>query len=96
MKAFTVLEMLLVMCIIAVVFVLTLPNIQQKRDIINNKGCEALLEVVNAQILLYDLENGDSNVNIEDLIDKGYIKEQQGKCPNGKSITIVDMEAVSD
>ena len=39
----------------ALVFLLTLPNIQQKEKIIRKKGCEALIEVVNAQILLYEV-----------------------------------------
>ena len=53
---FTILEMMIVLSVIALIFLLTLPNIQQKEDIIRNKGCEALTEVVNSQILLYEIE----------------------------------------
>ncbi len=56
-KGFTILEMMIVLSIIALVFLLTLPNIQQKEKIIRSKGCEALIEVANAQILLYEVEN---------------------------------------
>ena len=52
-NAFTLLEMLVVMLIIAIVLILTLPNLQQKEKIIRNKGCSALIEVVNSAILLY-------------------------------------------
>ena len=38
---FTILEMMIVLSVIALIFLLTLPNIQQKEDIIRNKGCEA-------------------------------------------------------
>ena len=62
MKGFTVLEMILVLTIIMIVFMLTLPNIQQKRDIVNNKGCDILIEVVNSQILMYQLETGETDV----------------------------------
>ena len=37
-KGFTILEMMIVLSIIALVFLLTLPNIQQKEKIIRKKG----------------------------------------------------------
>lgn len=93
MKGFTVLEMILVLTIIMIVFMLTLPNIQQKRDIVNNKGCDVLVEVVNSQILMYQLETGETDVSMDDLIREGYLKESQRKCPNGNEIVIYDNEA---
>lgn len=93
MKAFTVLEMILVLTILMIVFLITLPNIQQKRTIVNNKGCDMLVEVVNSQILMYQLETNDANVSLDDLIDKGYLKPSQRTCPNGSRIVIVDGEA---
>ena len=96
MRAFTVLEMLLVLTIITIVFVLTLPNIQQKRKIINKKGCEALLEVVNSQILLYELEHGDTGVSVEELVKEGYLKKQQSQCPDATRITINDGQAYNE
>ena len=96
MKAFTVLEMLLVLTIITVVFILTLPNIQQKREIINKKGCEALVEVVNSQILLYELEHGDTSVSIDTLVNEGYLKEQQATCPDGTKISITNGQAANE
>ena len=46
-NGFTILEMMIVMLIVALLLLITLPNIQQKEKIIRNKGCEALLEIVN-------------------------------------------------
>ena len=96
MKGFTALEMILVLTIIMIVFLLTLPNIQQKRTIVNNKGCEVLVEVVNSQILMYQLETGDEHVTMDDLISKGYLKESQRSCPNGKRIVIDGGEAKAE
>lgn len=96
MKGFTVLEMILVLTIIMIVFLLTLPNIQQKRSIVNNKGCEVLKEVVNSQILMYQLETGDSSVTMDDLINEGYLKESQRTCPNGSEIYIENGQATND
>lgn len=92
-KGFTILEMIIVLSVISLIFLLTLPNIQQKRDIIDNKGCEALIEVVNSQILLYELETLETPDDISQLIDEGYLKESQSRCPNGKQIEIEDGEA---
>lgn len=92
-KAFTILEMLIVLAIIALLFLLTLPNIAQKQAIIEKKGCEALIEVVNSQIILYRIENGINPANIQTLINEGYLKTAQGKCPNGSLIGISEGEA---
>lgn len=92
-KGFTILEMMIVLSIIALIFLLTLPNIQQKEDIIRKKGCEALVEVVNAQILLYEIDHLVSPTNISQLIKGGYLKESQKRCPDGASIQIRDGQA---
>lgn len=95
-KGFTILEMMIVLSIIAVVFLLTLPNIQQKEQIIRDRGCEALVEVVNSQILLYEIENKVIPSSIDDLIQDGYLKESQATCPDGSSISISDGQAYAN
>lgn len=92
-NGFTLLEMLIVLLIIAVLIVLTLPNIQQKEKIIRNKGCSALVEVVNSAILLYEIENEQTPSSIQELIAEGYLKEGQDTCPNGNSIEIFNGQA---
>lgn len=92
-KGFTILEMIIVLTIIALIFLLTLPQIQQKKEVIDNKGCEALVEVVNSQILLYEVETLETPSSIDQLINKGYLKESQRRCPDGETITIQGGEA---
>lgn len=92
-KGFTVLEMVLVLSVISLVFLITLPNIQQKNEIIRKKGCEALTKVVDSQILLYEIEYLESPSSIHDLIADGYLEEGQDRCPNGDRIEIVDGQA---
>ncbi|MCI9292793.1 MAG: prepilin-type N-terminal cleavage/methylation domain-containing protein [Erysipelotrichaceae bacterium] len=92
-NGFTILEMIIVLSIIALIFLLTLPNIQQKQEIIHNKGCEALVEVVNAQVLLYEVEHLVPPTSISQLIAEGYLKEEQRRCPAGEMIEIVNGEA---
>ena len=92
-RGFTILEMMIVLSIIALVFLLTLPNIQQKEKIIRKKGCEALVEVANAQILLYEVDNLSPPNSMQDLISQGYLKETQTRCPSGDMIQIQNGEA---
>lgn len=92
-KGFTVLEMIIVLSVISMIFLITLPNIQQKQSIIEKKGCEALIEVVNSQILLYEVENLESPSSIDDLIQNNYLKETQRRCPDGKMIEVIDGQA---
>ncbi|WP_071442747.1 competence type IV pilus major pilin ComGC [Traorella massiliensis] len=92
-KGFTVLEMILVLSVISLIFLITLPNIQQKNKIIQTKGCEALTSVVDSQILLYEVENLVTPDSISDLIEGGYLKEGQNRCPNGSMIEIVNGQA---
>ncbi|MEE0830748.1 MAG: competence type IV pilus major pilin ComGC [Longicatena sp.] len=92
-NGFTILEMMIVLSVIALVLLLTLPNIQQKEDIIRTKGCDALVEVVNSQILLYEIEHLSPPTSINELISKGYLKEGQRRCPDGSTIGIYNGEA---
>ncbi len=92
-QGFTILEMMIVLSIVALLFLLTLPNIQQKQSIIEEKGCEALIEVVNAQILMYELATLETPSSISELISSGYLKQTQARCPDGSYIEIYDGEA---
>lgn len=94
-NGFTVLEMMIVMLIIAVMLLITLPNINQKQTIIRNQGCSALLEIVNSQIILYEVENKKSPASISELVAKGYLKESQTVCPDQSVVSIQNGQAVS-
>ena len=86
-------EIMLCLSIILVIMMLVIPNITKKNLVIKDKGCEAQIEVVNSQILLYEIEYGILPTSVQDLIDKGYLTQKQGVCPNGKHIYITDGQA---
>lgn len=92
-NGFTILEMLIVLLVVAVLLLVTLPNIQQKEKIIRTKGCQALLEIVNSQILLYEIDTDKTPQSVQDLITNGYLKEGQAACPNGSAVGIQDGQA---
>lgn len=87
-KAFTLIEMLVVLLIISMIFLITIPNINHKQAIIKDKACKALSEIVKAQSLLYELEHDEKPSSIDDLISEGYIKENQATCPDGSKLDV--------
>lgn len=93
-NGFTLLEMTVVMIIVAVLLFVTLPNIQQKEKIIRTKGCEALLEVINSQIMLYEIDHGMTPASIDQLVAEGYLRETQTACPDGSATGIENGQAV--
>lgn len=92
-KGFTMLEMLIVLSVISLIFTLTIPNIQQRLGTIREKGCESLVEVVNANIIQYELDTGEVPSSIDELVEAGYLTEKQTSCMDGTAIVIVDGQA---
>lgn len=92
-KGFTMLEMLIVLSVISLIFTLTIPNIQQRLGTIREKGCESLVEVVNANIIQYELDTGEVPSSIDELVEAGYLTEKQTKCMDGTEIVIEDGQA---
>ena len=92
-KGFTLIEMLIVLTIISVLLLITIPNITKHNSVINNKGCEALIKMVQAQVKAYEMEKG-SIPTLRELIEQKYIPSD--KCPNGNTIHISSSGEVSE
>lgn len=45
-KAFTLIEMLIVLMVISVLLLIVIPNITKHNGMINNKGCETFVNTV--------------------------------------------------
>lgn len=90
---FTLVEMLFVISIVMVLMLLVIPTVTKKTDGIKEKGCEALIDVINAQIQLFEINEGYLPSSVDDLVRGGYIEDRQSRCPNGKSIGISSGEA---
>lgn len=95
-KAFTLVEMMFVMTIIALLFILSVPNIQRVLNIVNEKGCEAQLKVVDAAILQYQLLYQEIPSSIDDLVNEDLLSQEQTTCQNQKIIDIQEGEAYVD
>lgn len=92
-KAFTLLEMVVVVMIIAVLFILTIPNVSKVINTVDNKACDALTKVIDSAIVQYKLEYGTMPNSTTDLLNAGFISDNQLNCSNGNVIYINDGHA---
>lgn len=77
-KAFTLVEMLVVLGIISLLLLLFVPNLSQQKDAIQEKGDAAVVKVVESQMELYELEH-DKKATVADLQSAGYIDKKQAE-----------------
>ena len=88
-RAFTLIEMLLVLLIISLLLIKQTSHIQ-------STGCDAQVKMVNSQIEAYALKHNRNPSNIDDLVSDGFIKEGQKTCKSGQTISIANGEAVAN
>ncbi|HEL2592796.1 TPA: prepilin-type N-terminal cleavage/methylation domain-containing protein [Streptococcus suis] len=77
-KAFTLVEMLVVLGIISLLLLIFVPNLSKQKDAIQKKGNAAVIKVVESQMELYELEH-DKEATVADLQAAGYITEKQAE-----------------
>ncbi|MFD2681233.1 competence type IV pilus major pilin ComGC [Bacillus seohaeanensis] len=85
-KAFTLIEMMIVLLVISVLLFITIPNVTKQSNNINSKGCEAFIHMVEGQIEAYKIDNNKAPQNMKTLVDEDYLKGTS--CPNGGEVTI--------
>ncbi|CDQ39673.1 competence type IV pilus major pilin ComGC [Virgibacillus salexigens] len=84
-RGFTLIEMLIVLMIISVLIILTVPNLSKRSQEVSNKGCDALLAVVQAQVDAYYTEHNSYPISLESMI-PAYINEEQTSCNNDEAL----------
>ncbi|KHD84845.1 prepilin-type N-terminal cleavage/methylation domain-containing protein [Bacillus ginsengihumi] len=92
-KGFTLVEMLIVLLVITVLLFLMIPNISQHSKSINNKGCEAFVDMVQGQVQAYEMDHQAYPTSVNQLKDAGYISKTS--CPNGDPVEISSSGVVS-
>ena len=95
---FTLIEMIFCISVILVILLLVVPNVTSKNNLVKNKSCDAQVEVVNSQIVLYEIDTGHLPTSMSQLTSGShpYLTEKQATCPNHKSIHISDGHAYHD
>lgn len=94
-KGFTLIEMLFVLMIISVLLILIIPSFSSKSEGIHEKGCNALVSIVQAQADVYQLDHSKVPASIDTLKENDYISNNQTSCPNGGNLTINNKGIVS-
>ena len=95
-KGFTLLEMVIVVMIIAVLFLLTIPNVSKVIDSVDDNACDALTRVVDSAIVQYKLTYGQYPSSTGDLVSAGLISSDQTVCSNGNNIYISGGQSFHD
>ena len=88
--AFTLIEMMIVLVIISILLLIAIPNLEQNRDIANDKGCKATVELIKAQKIAYEIENDHKLTDLEVLVSEEYVDTL--KCPKGDKVTLAQLE----
>lgn len=76
-EAFTLIEMVLVLFIVAALLLLIIPNMSQQATNAQNTTDNALIETVETQMELYALEKNGTRPSVETLVSGGYITAEQ-------------------
>lgn len=94
-EAFTLIEMLIVLLIVSILILLIVPHVSKKAANIHDKGCEALVELVQSQVVAYELDHHRLPSNLNILVNEQYIEREHLSCGNGKSIVMNSKGVVS-
>jgi len=87
-RAFTLIEMVIVLLVISVLLVVSLPNISSQSSSINGKGCQAFQQMVQAQVESYRMTNKVLPTSLDQLQTDGYLRADEKTCPDGRSLSI--------
>lgn len=88
-KGFTLVEMLVVLFIMAVLILVTIPNVSKHFQTIDDKGCEAYTKMVEGQVHTYKLNHSKYPNSLADLSTAGYLPVDGNKCPDGRLISLL-------
>lgn len=91
---FTLIEMMIVLLIISVLVLIAIPNVTKHSKSIDEKGCDALVKMVQGQAEAYKMEHHESPTTIQQLIDAQYLPDGT-KCPDGRELSITDGEVTT-
>lgn len=92
-KGFTLVEMLIVLAIISILILIAIPNVTKQSQTIDEKGCDAYMQMVQGQVEAYKLENKSYPNGFGELVTAGFLNEEP-MCPNGLAISLEDGRVV--
>lgn len=87
-KAFTLLEMAIVLFIISALLLIIIPNIGRHRESASDTGNEALQTVIDTQADLYELSENTRPDSLQTLHNGGYLTDDQLQKAQEANLTI--------
>ncbi|MDX8046000.1 competence type IV pilus major pilin ComGC [Gracilibacillus sp. S3-1-1] len=73
-KGFTLIEMLIVLAVISILLLLFIPNLANKSKNLNEQGCDALMQLVENQLISYELDEGQKPDTLDELEENDYVE----------------------
>lgn len=90
---FTLIEMMIVLLVISVLVLIAIPNVTKHSKSIDDKGCDAYVQMVQGQVVAYKMDY-HTDPSLGDLIDGEYLPEG-AMCPDGSTISIENGKVVA-
>ncbi|PSL42341.1 competence protein ComGC [Salsuginibacillus halophilus] len=87
-KGFTLIEMVIVLVIISVLLLVAVPSMVKNSSVAESKGCEATVDLVQAQTGAYHIEMGEQVTDLQDLVDEDFVDTLE--CPDGTPLNLVE------
>ncbi|KKB37276.1 competence type IV pilus major pilin ComGC [Bacillus thermotolerans] len=87
-RAFTLIEMMIVLLVISVLLFVAIPNIAKQSNNINDKGCEAFRHMVEGQVQAYRIDMDKYPASVAEMVETGYLRSNETACPNGQQLEI--------
>lgn len=87
-RAFTLLEMAIVLFIISLLVLIVLPNLSTQRQHATQVHENAMTHVVQTQLDLYENDTGQKAQSIDELVDNQYLTTAQAKKAASENITV--------
>ncbi|MBS4217160.1 prepilin-type N-terminal cleavage/methylation domain-containing protein [Bacillus sp. FJAT-49711] len=88
-NGFTLIEMMIVLLVITIILLVALPNVTKQSSSINEKGCEAVVQMLQGQVQAYYMDKKAYPDTLDALKEEDYVNEDfKFVCPNGNALLI--------
>ncbi|MFB4164819.1 competence type IV pilus major pilin ComGC [Alteribacillus sp. JSM 102045] len=81
-------EMMIVLLIITVLLLIAVPNMVTNNNVAQSKGCDATIQLLEAQIGAYEVEFNEPPESLEALKEENYV--DRIVCPDDSELIMID------
>ncbi len=85
-KAFTMIEMMIVLLIISILLLIAVPNMTKSNTVVKQKSCEATVKLLQSEVAQYEMETNQPLPDLATLQTEGYV--DQITCPDGGQLVL--------